>query len=180
MTRAKTPARRRGPADLTFVEPVKDAAPTARKAAKKAAPKAPRTAPVKTTKRAVRKPAQHKHAQPVETIEVTPAGLDPDRLMFADIDTTVLPTFSVKEVAKTFYGMTDHWLRMREKNLTYNGEPIEVRRSESSFRVYDLGTIERLTHALVQNHRISGQTAVHALTALNAIGKIHGYLPSDD
>lgn len=137
-------------------------------------PAAKKTAPKNASK------SPHRHAQPAQTVEVTPPGLDPNKLMFDGKDTTGGPTFSVSEMCKIFFDRSDHWMRHYEKNLTFNGKPITIRRAENRFRAYDLGTIELMIHGFAQIHQISGEHAVHALTALNAIGKIYGFLESDD
>jgi hypothetical protein len=51
-------------------------------------------------------------------LTITPAGLDPNRPMLADIDTSADPRFSVSETAKLL-GHTAHWVRWREPDETW-------------------------------------------------------------
>lgn len=92
------------------------------------------------------------------------------------------PKFTVKEVGKTFFAKGPDWMRLveREGGLTYDGKPIEIGRSQSDFRVFDLPTIEKIIHGLAQNEKITGHDAVLALITLATIGRIHRFLPSDD
>jgi len=169
------PTRTRKPRNVEFVEPTEQPKKSTR--ARKTAPPTAEQQKPKATR--TRRP---KTEAPKAPIAVTPAGMDPNKLMFAEKDTTEGPRLSVAQVARLFFDRTDHWLRLQENKgyFTFNGEPFEVGRSHANARIYLLADIEMIIHALAQNHRISGQNAVLALMALSAIGKIHGFLPSDD
>jgi hypothetical protein len=135
-------------------------------------------APRKTTAR------RHRPPKPPlsEQLQVTPVGLDPDRLMLDRIDTSGGPLFSVMEACKAFGFQSVHWLRLQETSgyLTYNGKPIEVHRSGHNARQFTLSDMEIVAHGLVQNHRISGEHAVLILKTINLMAKMYGFLPADD
>lgn len=118
-------------------------------------------------------------AEPTDgPVEVTPAGLDPDHLMLADVDASVRPLFSIREVGVFFFNETDYWLRIigDTDKFTYNGKKIKIRRTPAGARVYSLADIELIAHGLAQNRVISGQHAVLVLQAVAAFAKIHGLL----
>jgi hypothetical protein len=45
---------------------------------------------------------------------VVDAGIDPDKMLLADIDTTKGPIFTVSEMAKFFFARSNHWIRWLE------------------------------------------------------------------
>lgn len=75
----------------------------------------------------------------------------------------VKPTFTITQVAKIFFARSADWLRwlgaQHEKEggiFELDGEELVIKRTESGNRVYTLVDVERLAHALLQHHKISG------------------------
>jgi hypothetical protein len=74
------------------------------------------------------------------------------------------PIYTVQETAKLFFGKSPDWLRWRyrpAKSSQYpngyfvlNGVQLEPKRTEKDNRYYTLADIERMAHALVENHAI--------------------------
>lgn len=73
------------------------------------------------------------------------------------------PVYTVQETAKLFFGKGSDWLRWRyrpaEPNypngyFVLNGVLLEPKRTEKGNRFYTLADIERMAHALVENHAI--------------------------
>lgn len=75
-----------------------------------------------------------------------------------------LPTYTVQEASKLFFGMGPDWLRWRYRPgrafpkgyFVLNGVILEPKRTETGNRYYTLADIERMAHALVENHAIDG------------------------
>lgn len=143
------------------------------------------------------------------TTVIADAHIDPDRLMFEGVNTDEKPVYTVSEMAKVFFGRTNHWIRWLESNgrmavvknpskdckvcsntrvaTKGDGEisgpcpkctiPVGTRRSEKmNGRIYTLGDIEEVAHALAQNQSISGTQLRLTLKMLRAQGEMYGYL----
>lgn len=103
--------------------------------------------------------------------------IDPDRLIFDGVDTTVVPdtgkegpTFSAAELTKVFFGRSSHWIRWleREGRTVLDGRPVAITRTEKGARKYNLAEVELLAHALAQNGAINAaQLRLALLTARN-------------
>lgn len=117
----------------------------------------------------------------VETLVVTDSALDADRLMLADVDTAEGPTFTVSEVAKFFFARSSHWIRWLETKQAFtdpeSGENTASRRTEKGARVYTLSDVEKMTHALAANGKISAAQASNALHVTKTMAKIWEFLP---
>lgn len=114
------------------------------------------------------------------TVVITDLNLDPDHLLFENIDTTPYPHFSVGEVAKLFFAKSPSWLRAQETAGKFNieGEDLfEVRRRVAKHaRYFCLEDIELMAHALAYNRVINGVRLRTMLTVLKGVGQIWGYL----
>lgn len=96
----------------------------------------------------------------------------------------VVPNFSVDEVAKTFFGLSAHWLRWRghpsrsnrypQGYFILDGRPLEEKRTPHNSRYFTLPDVERLVHALVQNGALDGERAVVIINAVRAVAAVHG------
>lgn len=113
-----------------------------------------------------------------ETVVVTDARLDPDKLMLDGVDTAKEPHFTVSEVAKVFFARTSHWIRWLESQQAFilDGENVAERRTDKGARVYTLADVERMTHALAVNGKINGAQAANALHIVQTIARVWGYL----
>lgn len=76
----------------------------------------------------------------------------------------IKPTFRISEVAQFFFARSPDWMRWlgnlhdREAPIfELDGQPLEIKRTESGNRVYNLVDVERLAHALIQHGKIDGQ-----------------------
>jgi hypothetical protein len=85
----------------------------------------------------------------------------------------VKPSFKIAEVAKIFFARSADWLRwlgaQQDKDggvLELDGVPLEIQRTTAGSRTYTLVDVERLAHALLENHKIDGMQYV---TAINLI-----------
>ncbi len=85
----------------------------------------------------------------------------------------VKPSFKIAEVAMVFFARSADWLRwlgaQQEKEggvLELKGKPLEVQRTTAGSRTYTLVDVERLAHALLENHKIDG---TQFLTTINII-----------
>jgi hypothetical protein len=77
-----------------------------------------------------------------------------------------VPSYTVQETAKLFFGKGSDWLRWRyrpDKSGAYphgyfvlNGVELEPKRTEMGNRYYTLADIERMAYALVENNAIDG------------------------
>jgi hypothetical protein len=75
------------------------------------------------------------------------------------------PTFGAQETARMFFAKGADWLRWRYRPapgypdgyFVLNGVILEPKRSEPGQRYYTLADIERMAHALAQNHAIDGE-----------------------
>ncbi len=93
---------------------------------------------------------------------ITDAAIDPDKMMLAGVvDTTAkgAPRYTVSEMARFFFGKTNHWVRWLEEGgkMVLNGERVGDRRNEKDMRVYYLEDVELIAHALAVNGAISGE-----------------------
>jgi hypothetical protein len=76
-----------------------------------------------------------------------------------------LPAYTVQETAKVFFGRGPDWLRWRyrpannypEGYFVLGGTILEPKRTKKGNRYYTLADIERMAHALAQNHAIDGE-----------------------
>ncbi len=104
------------------------------------------------------------------TVQVVKKGVKMERVVQAG------PVFTTKQVASIFFGMTDFWLRWRERDggTVLDGVKVEPARTAAHARRYNLSDIERLSHALVSNEAISIESHIKALRVLAAIGRVHG------
>lgn len=91
------------------------------------------------------------------------------------------PTFRVTETARTFFARSGHWIRLKENQdrTTLDGVQVATRRSESEERIYTLGDIELLAHALAQNEVIGADELLRTLVAVKAVALVHGVLDFD-
>lgn len=122
--------------------------------------------------------------------------LDPDHLIFEGIDTFRAytskkgepkirgPIFTVSEMAKFFFARTNHWVRWLESNgkmLDPDGDPVGNRRdAKMGNRIYTLGDIELVAHALASNGAISGAQLRHTLRLLRTQGEMNEVFPIED
>jgi hypothetical protein len=85
----------------------------------------------------------------------------------------------VSEVAKDFFGRSSHWVRWLETQNAFvlDDVPLEMSRTAKGARVYTLGDVERMTHALAQQGKINGAQAANALHVVQTVSRIWGYLP---
>jgi hypothetical protein len=170
-------AQAKKPTNPVFIDP---ADPPKKEPATKAATPAAGPTPKKRARRRKKEP----FSLPVE---VTPPGVDPDRLMMTDLESidpdtglaneAAHPIMSVGVVAELFFFKTSHWMRLQQKDnkLLYNGKQIEIPRTRYNARFYTLKEVELIAHALAQNGVISGLHAAQVLMAVSALAKIHGY-----
>lgn len=100
------------------------------------------------------------------------------------------PNFSVQETAKTFFGRGPDWLRWRYREArdyphgyfvlngaNADGEPVQVvlepKRNENDIRYYTLADIERMAHALAQNHAIDGAMLANILEIVLLVARLY-------
>ena len=78
-------------------------------------------------------------------------ALPEDHFIMEGIDTSAKgPYFSITEMAKVFFGKSDHWVRKMERldALVLDGEEVGRRRTEKGARTYLLEDVEKMAHAL--------------------------------
>lgn len=121
------------------------------------------------------------------TIKTDPK-IPEDRFIFEGIDVSREPLFSISEVAKVFFGKSDHWVRWVESKgfLEIDGVQIEIPRTDAprkkngtfgeGSRIYSLATIELMGHALARKDRITGEQLQNLLIVVATEARIWGYL----
>lgn len=124
-------------------------------------------------------------------------------MYYTDPSGVPIPSFSVQEAAKCFFGRTPVWLRwrMRSNNtvdpvtgeviegdhphgyFVLDGEVIEPKRlcdysdtSNSNARVFTLHDIERMAHALAQDGTIDGTTLSIMVNIVRNVARIYGFI----
>lgn len=104
--------------------------------------------------------------------------IDPEKMMYAELDPEASPQFGVTEVAKLFFARSSHWVRYceREGYFHLEGKPVGRRKTQQGVRVYNLHDVEQMAHALASHDRISGTHLYRVLTLLQAEGAIWGHL----
>lgn len=104
--------------------------------------------------------------------------IPPAKLMFADIDTSREPIFTVSEAAKLFFARTASWLRWRERtgSLRVNNQEVGTGRSDANSRRYSLADIEKVAHALAVNGAISSTQLKVASELLHWQGRLWKYI----
>lgn len=123
---------------------------------------------------------------------VTDDRIDPDRMIFEGVDTyrestdvkgkvkVKGPIFTVSEMAKFFFGRTNHWIRWKESSgsmVDGSGKPVGKRRDpKMGNRIYTLGDIEQIAHALAANGSITGTQLRHTLRILKSQGEMYEIL----
>jgi hypothetical protein len=113
-------------------------------------------------------------------VVVAPAtGLDPDEMMLYGVEEEG-PTYTVSQVAETFFARSSHWIRLQERNgkVTLDGRPVADRKTPQGARIYRLADIELLAHALAEHHVISAMQLALALQAVQSVAGVWGLLPS--
>lgn len=110
-----------------------------------------------------------------EAIVMEVAGIDPDRPIFENVDTTDGPRYSTNEVAKLFFARSAHWMRWREQrgHFVLDGTPVTPERKSSNVRAYTLADIELLAHALASHQAINGRQLALTLTVLRLQGEMY-------
>lgn len=91
------------------------------------------------------------------------------------------PTYTVQETAKLFFGKGSDWLRWRYREapnypngyFVLNGIVLEPKRTEAGNRYYTLADIERMAHALVENHAIDPEQLVYIIQMVLMQAKIN-------
>ena len=114
----------------------------------------------------------------VDRVVIESEGVDPERLMFDTVDTSVGPTFTTGEVAKFFFARSVHWLRWHERkgDLVLDGVPIVIERDKSNIKRYTLGDVEKIAHALTTNGLITPMHLIQSLRVLRALGIMSGLI----
>lgn len=110
-------------------------------------------------------------------------GIDPDKLMLTGVHPDASPVFTISEMARFFFARSNHWVRWLEQKgkmvaADAEGNPRKVgqRRTESGARVYTLGDVEEVAHALAQQRVISGLQLQHTLTIVLAQAQMYELL----
>lgn len=111
--------------------------------------------------------------------------VDPSVLIFDGVDTQPsddpkrrVPTFSVQEVAKAFFGRSSHWIRWQEREGTLvkaDGQPIGGRTPTYS-RYYTLSDVEEMAHALYRRSLIDEGQLILALTNARNVALMTGVI----
>lgn len=101
---------------------------------------------------------------------ITDEELPADRLIFDGVDTTEGPLYTISEIAKVFFARSPHWIRWREKTgiFTFDGQPVGVGRTPKGARVYTLGDIEKMAHALVAAEGLNAEELANVLRICQA------------
>jgi len=114
------------------------------------------------------------------TVVVADSGVDPERSLFAGVDTFQRgPMFSIGEAAKVCFARSPQWLRLHEAqgHFLVGGEGPVIGRREGKFaRVYSLADLEAIAHALAYHRVISGRRLLSVLYVLRGIGEIYGLI----
>ena len=117
---------------------------------------------------------------PLVVVSETYDGPEVEGLIFEDVpaDQVPEPTFSVSQVAETFFARTSYWLRWRESKdgFVFDGKPVVPMRTEGGARVYRLPDIERMAHGLAQQHLIGGEELVKIIRVIYAVADLWGYI----
>lgn len=89
---------------------------------------------------------------------ITDEGIPADHLILDGVDLSEGPTYTIGELAKFFFGRSDHWVRWRERNdmFVFDGVPVGTQRTETGIRFYSLADVEKMGHALAENNKIDG------------------------
>jgi hypothetical protein len=128
--------------------------------------------------------------QPAVPATMTPAGMDPDRLLLVGVDTSKAPLFSIGELANCVFGMSTHWVRWRESAGHFDfdlpgpdGAPLTVRpghRTPAGARQYTLTDAEMMVVGIASRGRITGQAAAARLSVVYDMARVWGYLAMPD
>lgn len=118
-------------------------------------------------------------AQPFPEVVLTPGTFDPDELMMYGVEEEG-PTYTVSQVAETFFARSSHWIRLQERKglVTLDGKVVADRKTPQGARVYRLADVELLAYALIENHVIDGTQHSAALTVVQAVAGVWRLLPS--
>jgi hypothetical protein len=126
-------------------------------------------------------------------VVATPAGKYwfYDEMFPVDKNGRQVPSFSVQEVSKFFFGRNPDWLRWRYRSdertlksgevrgehahgfFVLDGEPLEPKRTKTGYRYYSLADVERMAHALAQNGALDGMQLANIIALVRACAAIH-------
>jgi hypothetical protein len=93
-----------------------------------------------------------------------------------------LPNYTVQETAKFFFGRGSDWLRWRYRPandypdgyFVLNGTILTAKRTKTGNRYYTLADIERMAHALAQNHALDGEQLLVIIHLVLFQARVHG------
>jgi hypothetical protein len=137
---------------------------------------------------------------PRPRVVMTISDIDPERMMLEGVNLQPLDpvlkkpkklmTFSVGEIAKTFFGKSPDWVRWREAHgyLTLDGEKVGVGRTTpvdangkktktKGQRRYTLADVEKIAHALAEKGAIDSVQLIAALRIIEQIAIMYGIIP---
>lgn len=112
---------------------------------------------------------------PFPTVVVTPEGVDPDRMRFAERP-DFGPEWKIGQVATVFFARKVYWVRWRERAGLFGEVP--ARRNKA--RVYHFADVERMIYALLDRGKIDGQRAARCLAVVYACAANYEVPPSPD
>jgi hypothetical protein len=141
---------------------------------------------------------------PVVVIKETSVREGPNGFIIDDIDVSAQPHFTVSEVAKFFFALSDHWVRWRQDKgyfvldgkkvgehrkvpvvdaegrrvLDEKGKPLSkiVRGGNKGARVYTLDDVEKMAYALAEKQAIEGEKLQQVLRLVDAQARLWGYI----
>ena len=109
--------------------------------------------------------------------------------IFAEIDVSGGPWFSLKEMTTVFFGRTTNWLRFQEKkgNLVLDGVPVGTTRETVARstgvdpvghgrRQYNLADIEKIAYALLLKKIIDPHRWMMTMVMVKIQAQLHGYI----
>jgi hypothetical protein len=122
------------------------------------------------------KAKQRKH------LEVVYPDISSRKSIVAGFDVSEAPRYTVKEVAKFFFGKSSHWVRWKEKegDLNVNGKQVADHRTDGGARYYTLADVEKMAHALCRNGAIDAHHLKYALRLVRIEAQVWGYLPPEN
>jgi hypothetical protein len=120
----------------------------------------------------------------LSVISVPVEDLPVDRFMFDHLapNPAGQMLWSTKLVGSIFFGMSQHWMRLQEREgyFVLDGKSVAATRAPTGIREYNLHDIEMIAHALRQQNRISVEKLVKILRVCRAVGDVNGLLAPED
>ncbi len=110
-----------------------------------------------------------------EHVVIIDSAIPSDTYLIPDEIIDKGPVFTITTAATVFFARSSYWLRDQEKadRFILDGVLVGDRRSDSGYRNFTLGDIERMIYALGEADVLTGADMRNSLTAVKAIALVH-------